>query len=39
MNIVQYACLKTLERGEKTIQPVDVEMGISKEFAKEGKMI
>jgi len=39
MNIVQYACLKALERDENTILPGDVEMGISKEFSKEGKMV
>lgn len=39
MNIVQYACLKALERGDNIIQPADVESGISKEFSKEGKMI
>jgi hypothetical protein len=38
MNIVQYACLKALERGNSTIQPGDVEMGVNKEFSKEGKM-
>jgi SpoVK/Ycf46/Vps4 family AAA+-type ATPase len=39
MNIVQYACLKCLERGDHVIMPADVEGGIRKEFAKEGKLI
>ena len=39
LNIVHYACLKTLERKSKTISSSDLLKGIQKEYLKEGKMI
>lgn len=39
VNIVQYACLKTLEEGNNVIQLKDIIKGIKKEYSKEGKMI
>ncbi|MCH5690643.1 ATP-binding protein [Niabella sp. W65] len=37
INIVQYACLKTLEKGNKVIFLEDVIEGIKREMHKEGK--
>ena len=39
VNIVHYACLKTIERKSNTISYSDLLKGIQKEYAKEGKMI
>ncbi|MCB0529578.1 MAG: ATP-binding protein, partial [Saprospiraceae bacterium] len=39
LNIVQYACLRTLERGENDISDVDIREGVVREFSKEGKII
>lgn len=39
MNIVQFACLKTLSRGESQIYLEDLMEGIEKEYGKEGKMV
>lgn len=38
INVVQYACLKAIERGNKTVNEVDVEIGIKREFEKNGKV-
>ncbi len=39
MNVVQYACLRVLARGETTIGLGDVVAGIKNEFSKEGKSV
>ena len=39
MNVVRYATLRSLERGERLIQNMDLQEGIRKEFQKEGKTI
>jgi AAA+ superfamily predicted ATPase len=39
VNIIHYACLKTLERKSNIILYSDLMKGIEKEYAKEGKMI
>ena len=39
MNIVQYCCLKALERNDLTIQQIDLRRAIQKEFAKVGKIL
>ena len=39
VNIIHYACLKTIERKSNTISYSDFLKGIQKEYAKEGKMI
>jgi len=39
VNIIHYACLKTLERKSTTISYSDLLKGIQKEYVKEGKMI
>lgn len=39
VNIIQYACLKTLEEKNKTIQLNHIIQGIKKEYTKEGKMM
>ena len=39
VNIIQYACLKTIEDKNKSIQLNHIIQGIKKEYAKEGKMI
>lgn len=39
MNVVRYATLRSLERGERLITDVDLQAGIRKEFQKEGKTI
>lgn len=38
MNVVQYACLKTLARKSNLIKNQDILLGIRKEFSKEGKI-
>jgi len=37
LNVVQYACLRTLERGTNHILEQDIREGIVREFNKEGK--
>ena len=39
VNIIQYACLKTLEKKSETVAHIDLINGIRKEYLKEGKMI
>jgi SpoVK/Ycf46/Vps4 family AAA+-type ATPase len=39
VNIIHFACLKTLESSSKTIRLSDLLTGIQKEYVKEGKMI
>lgn len=39
VNIIHFACLKTLENNSKTIRLSDLLTGIQKEYIKEGKMI
>lgn len=39
MNIIQYSCLKALERGKDSIMLSDIETGIKRELRKEGKSI
>jgi AAA+ superfamily predicted ATPase len=39
VNIIHYACLKTLERKSDILLNLDLMKGIGKEYAKEGKMI
>ncbi len=39
MNIVQFCCLRALERGDDTISLRDVQMGIRREFSKSGKLL
>lgn len=39
VNIIQYACLKTLENGHTEIQLEYLTGGIKKEYLKEGKML
>lgn len=39
VNIIQYACLKTLEDNNKTISLNHLLQGIKKEYSKEGKMM
>jgi len=39
VNIIHFACLKTLEKKSKTIGYSDLIDGIRKEYAKEGKMV
>ena len=39
MNVVHYASLQTLERGEKAITVDDLVQGVKKEFRKEGKTL
>jgi len=39
VNIIQYAGLKTIEKGSTTISFDDLLKGIQKEYAKEGKMM
>ncbi len=38
-NIVQYACLQAISRGESTITETDLLEGIRNEYAKEGKVL
>jgi hypothetical protein len=39
MNIIQFACLQALSRGEKQIRNDDILEGIRKEYIKEGKLV
>lgn len=39
VNVVHYACLKTIAQNSKVISQTDLLNGIQKEFEKEGKMI
>jgi len=39
VNIIHYACLKTIESNSTTICYRDILSGIQKEYVKEGKMI
>lgn len=39
LNIVQYACLRTLDRGAEYIAEKDIFDGIVREFGKEGKIL
>lgn len=39
MNIVQYCCLKALDRGDKKISAQDILDGIRREYRKEGKVL
>jgi hypothetical protein len=39
LNVVQYACLRTLEKGVENIAETDIFDGIVKEFGKEDKII
>lgn len=39
VNIIQYACLKTIEEGNNSIQLQHLIQGIKKEYIKEGKMM
>jgi AAA+ superfamily predicted ATPase len=39
VNIIQYACLKTIEHKNETIQLEHLIQGIKKEYIKEGKMM
>ncbi len=39
LNIVQFACLRALERGKETIMDADLKEGISREFGKGGKIV
>jgi len=39
VNIIQYACLKTIEDKNESIQLNHIIQGIKKEYAKEGKML
>lgn len=39
INIIQYACLQTISRGDKNILYKDLLEGIKKEYSKEGKIL
>ncbi len=39
LNVVQFACLRTLERGDSYISETDLREGIVREFSKEGKIV
>lgn len=39
LNVVQYACLQALERGNSQLQDADLRDGILREFKKEGKIV
>jgi hypothetical protein len=39
VNVIQYACLKTLEEKNENIYLHHLIQGIKKEYVKEGKMI
>lgn len=39
INVVQYLCLRCLDKGDNTIQEKDILRAIRQEFSKEGKMI
>jgi AAA+ superfamily predicted ATPase len=38
MNVVQYTCLRALDRGDHKIMAVDIETGTQREIGKEGKV-
>ena len=38
MNVVQYACLRALDRGDGIVFPTDISDGIEREFEKEGRI-
>jgi len=39
LNVVQYACLQALERGDDRLEESDLREGIIREFNKEGKIV
>lgn len=39
VNIIQYACLQSLSRGEEKLLLKDIQEGIKKEYSKEGKSL
>ena len=39
LNIVQFACLRALERGQERILDADLKEGVIREFGKEGKIV
>ena len=39
MNVVQYTCLRALERGDHEIRAADLEVGIRREMSKDGKVL
>jgi len=39
MNVIQYACLRSLEKHSKTIRMESILQGINREFVKEGKIV
>ena len=39
LNVVQYASIMAMSRGEKTIRNADILEGIRREFQKDGKMM
>lgn len=39
VNVIQYACLQTLEKKKDCISAIDLKNGIGKEYQKEGKMM
>lgn len=39
LNVVQYACLRALERGDRMIRANDLSTGIRREISKEGKVL
>lgn len=39
LNVVQYCCLRSLERGDRTILQQDLIQAIKREFAKVGKLL
>ncbi len=39
LNVVQYACLRALDRNEKLLKASDFQDGIVREFGKEGKIV
>jgi hypothetical protein len=39
LNVVQFACLRTLERGDVHVSDADVREGVVREFNKEGKIV
>lgn len=39
MNVVQYACLRALERGDREIRAYDLDVGIRREISKDGKVL
>lgn len=39
MNVVQYCCLRALSNGSRTVRLTDIQDGVRREFAKEGKVV